>query len=324
MSRVINFIGGKSGQPLWSLAVRGILGLAFLFVITLWVRASLQPDISEWNTVNIGPAAASSASYNSGTGEVTVQAAGSGISGISDGLGFTYKRVYDGGEISGHLTALTGLGETSDRAGLMVRGGFRFDSPNVFIGAAGDGDVYVSWRSEQGGATQEKILATYAASDWYRLVFIGSTVYVYRSSDGTSWTPVFAVGLDLSSNGDQAYAGVAVSSGDLAQTVSTVFGDVLFQWGSTTLAELSQDATAASLTGSWTTQSATATEGEFLGGDYLDDDIANKGGKAAEFDLSTVQVGRYSTLPVLESFAPDPCSSCPDRPIAPRWLFDRR
>ncbi len=271
-----------------------VLGLvAFLFAAALWVRAGLQPDIADWNTVNIGPAAGSSASYNSGNGETTVQAAGTGIPGAADGLGFTYKKIEDGGNISGHLAALTSLGGVDDRAGLMVRGGFRFDAPNVFIGAAGDGSVRVTWRTEQGGATRGKVLAGYAPGDWYRLAFIGSTVYIYQSVDNITWVPVFAVGLDLTANSGKAYAGLAVTSGDLNQSVSAVFGDIFFDWGNATQMGVSIDGSAATLVGTWTTQTAGATEGEFLGNDYLDDDIANKGGKTATFDLSVAQVGWY-------------------------------
>ncbi|MCF6312859.1 MAG: hypothetical protein L3J39_10455, partial [Verrucomicrobiales bacterium] len=300
MSRVIQLIGGHNGLNPWWRLVRGVFVVTTFCMLTLWVRASLQPDISEWNTVSIGAASGSSATYDAALGEVTVQAAGAGMgqsgagaagSGTADGVGYTYKRIYDGGEISAQLKTLTDLGGVEDRVGLMIRGSFRFDAPNVFVGAAGNGDVYVSWRSEQGGATQEKVLTGFSATDWYRLVLMGTTVYVYQSVDGTDWLPVFAVALDLSANADKAYAGVAVTSGDTAQGTSAVFSDVHFQWGSTTLTEISYDGALAILTGSWITQTHGSGEGEFLGGDYLDDDIANKGGKTAKFDLSAAEVG---------------------------------
>ena len=232
MSRVVQFIGGHEGLSFKQRVFRLICFVALLFAVTLWVQATLQPGISEWNTVNIGPASSSSASYDSVSGEVTLLATGAGVgnsgsgnagNGTADGLGFTYKRIYDGGEISAQLKTLTNLGGSTDQAGLMIRGGFRHDSPNVFIGAAGAGTVKVSWRSEQGAATKEKALAGFAATDWYRLVYMASTVYVYQSVDGSNWQPVFAVALDLSSNADKAYAGVVVTSGDTAQVVTAVF-----------------------------------------------------------------------------------------------------
>ncbi|MCF6311991.1 MAG: hypothetical protein L3J39_06030, partial [Verrucomicrobiales bacterium] len=100
MSRVIQLIGGHHGLNPWWRLVRGVFVVTTFCMLTLWVRASLQPDISEWNTVSIGAASGSSATYDAALGEVTVQAAGAGMgqsgagaagSGTADGVGYTYK-----------------------------------------------------------------------------------------------------------------------------------------------------------------------------------------------------------------------------------------
>ena len=83
--------------------------------------------------------------------------------------------------------------------------------------------VWFQWRAAAGGSSSSTVGATVRAPYWIRVTRQGTTFRGYQSADGTSWTLVGTVTLNLPAT---AYVGLAVTSHRNGTLTTGTFDDV--------------------------------------------------------------------------------------------------
>ncbi|MCB1130631.1 MAG: tandem-95 repeat protein, partial [Verrucomicrobiae bacterium] len=117
----------------------------------------------------------------SGTGE---------LKGRKDEGYFVSKKLRGNGSITVRLGDVRGAGSLA-RAGVMIRGNERADSPYVFVGTNANGSLRIARRSTAGGATAQKTSGGKPQkSVWLRLKRTGDRINAYTSDNGRRWRKV--------------------------------------------------------------------------------------------------------------------------------------
>jgi hypothetical protein len=114
--------------------------------------------------------------------------------------------------------------DTATRVGLMIRESLAANSKHTFIGT--DGRGYVRWirRTKTGGGTSTSSVAVTAPLGlWLRLSREGTTVSAFTSANGTDWTRVGRVNVDLGTN---CYFGLSTHSGADDKLSAAVFENI--------------------------------------------------------------------------------------------------
>ena len=184
-----------------------------------------------WARQDIGaPATAGTAAYSPASGNTfLVTAAGAGVGGTSDSLGYTYVAATGDFTLTARLTA---MGGTFGKVGLMARGSLAPGSAMMFIklGDVGWREAGVGIRSANGGSTTWIDGNDYTWLDtWFRLQRVGNTFTALHSNNGIDWVAVASTTLGLPS---PCYFGLAASSGNAAgATGSATFDHVTVAGG---------------------------------------------------------------------------------------------
>jgi hypothetical protein len=186
--------------------------------ITIAPASPLPPG---WHTMDVGqPIVAGSASHRSATFSVT--GAGVDIGERSDQFRFVYQSLDGDGEISACVLSLDYVSSWS-KAGVMIRESLAVDSRYAFSLLSAGWGVAFHYRSVAGAPSAQAGVAPAVAPHCVRLVRKGSVFTAYQSADGTEWVSMGTVTIAMSSS---VFAGLAVTSHDVAHAARATFGKV--------------------------------------------------------------------------------------------------
>jgi len=145
-----------------------------------------------WNCADIGsPAVAGDQSLSNGNW--TVSGSGSDIWGTSDQFHYVWQSVAGDNSMSARLTAQTNTGGCA-KAGLMYRAGTDPGAPFYMVevtpSCSGINQVWVQYRSAQGGSAATAASVAGALPQYLKVARVGDTFTAYISSDGVAWTAI--------------------------------------------------------------------------------------------------------------------------------------
>jgi hypothetical protein len=158
---------------------------------------------------------------------LAIQLLGSGtLKGSSDSGLLAWQTLTGDGAITVRLRDMENA-DTATRIGLMIRESLAPNSKHTFIGT--DGRGYIRWirRAKTGGSTsvtQGAVIQPLGV--WLRLSRAGTTVSAFTSMNGTDWTRVGRVNVDL---GTSCYIGLAVHSGSANKLSAAVFENIVVE-----------------------------------------------------------------------------------------------
>ena len=164
-------------------------------------------------------------------GAYTIQAAGTGISGATDGFTFVYQPLVSNGSITARVT---GVSEAwGAQAGVMVRTSLDPVSPEVSMLAVATDVItlYESYRTRSGSSTafQSPSPSTVSLPYWVRVSRTANMLTAYASPDGITWTQV---GLPQAvTTGEGVYVGLSVTSGSTTDSANATFDNVSISVG---------------------------------------------------------------------------------------------
>ena len=152
----------------------------------------------------------------------TVTAGGADIGGSQlDGFRYVYEQVTGNFDAEVQISSLTQNVQPNSRAGLMVRDSLDAGSQMVFAGASATDGYRFNYRTTEGQIGVYNTIGSVSYPNvWVRLVRIGNDFSAYSSPDGSSWTLLGSLEMDLPST---LYLGMAVCSHSTTQTVTAQF-----------------------------------------------------------------------------------------------------
>ena len=185
-----------------------------------------QPLPLGWLDQDIGTVGLSgSATYSSGT--FTVNGAGTGIGGTSDGFQFVYQPLSGNGTMVAQIVSLQG--EPYAAAGVMIRETLTPGSTFAYTNYQGTGDIYFSYRATTGSSSSESSPMAPALPYWLKVVRVGSTFTSYIAPDGVNWTQLgTSQTINMAQN---VYVGLAVTYGSISNLATATFDDETFTPG---------------------------------------------------------------------------------------------
>jgi hypothetical protein len=163
--------------------------------------------------------------FNGGFG---VSAQSADIWGVADSFHFVYTPVGGNGQIVARVTSVMDTGPYA-KAGVMLRQTLDAGSADVVLDIKPDGGIEFMSRAVAGAETQFVAGASQSPPGWLKLAWSGGIVSGSVSADGITWRKVGEVSTTLAS---PAYAGLAVTSHDMSWENSSVFDNVLIDWSS--------------------------------------------------------------------------------------------
>ena len=160
---------------------------------------------------DIGSPRAGSNTY-SGSSD-TITGGGGGIGGTSDSFRYAWTSLTGNGQISAQVTSLSS--STTARAGLMIRNTNTPNAAQVSLLLSPDGKTasLVS-RATAGGSTTTTSIIAYGYK-FIKLVRSGATYSGYISANGSSWTLVGSIQLNLGDTVSIGLAATGVSSSSM-------------------------------------------------------------------------------------------------------------
>jgi hypothetical protein len=211
------WFGALPWKTMPSGAIPGDTFLRFVRVIEL---------SSNWDLHEIGGPVMPTWAQEAGS-NLTVAAAGAGVTGNSDQFGLVSA------EISGDLQITARLNNTipatnSSRMGIMVREGVAAGARNVFLSLAplATNGLAFSARTQYPGITTNIVSGAAGGSTWVRLVRLANVFSGYYSTNGNSWT---AFGSITNTMNPLVRAGLAVGSGIPDKVARADFQNVLIE-----------------------------------------------------------------------------------------------
>ena len=211
-----------------------------------------------WIDADIGSPSLAGSAYESG-GTLTVNGAGSGITGASDQFHFVYLPLSNNQTIIAQVPSEgddSGGGET----GVMIRNtqppatSPTASALSASIALTPLNGAEFQYRSSVGGQINTTYTGngTYSAGDWVELVRSGSTFTGYVSTNGSAWTQVGTASIAMNAS---IYVGLFVTSNNTAENAEATFDNISINGSTTPVAPSGLTATAASgtsVTLSWT------------------------------------------------------------------------
>ena len=197
------------------------------------VYSKLLP--SPWAATDLGSPEINGRTYASSTGLFNVQGSGAGIMGTNDQCQFAYQSLNGDGIIIARVKNEVGTNAASVAAvptaagGLMIRESLSGNAVNAFmalrpvIGGTAGGNNFSS-RSATSGSTSLTVAGNnQTVPSWLKLVRSGSNFTGYSSPDGTTWTQIGSVSLQMASS---AYVGFAVTCSKAADRATAQFDNI--------------------------------------------------------------------------------------------------
>jgi hypothetical protein len=166
-------------------------------------------------------------SLSSSSGTFSVTAGNGNISGTSDSFEFIFQEapLIAGGTLVARLDTCT-TNVSSFRCGVLLRSGPQPWDTNVFVAYESSQVVTITSRTSEKGSTSNQGTASgQVLPKWLKLAWDGSTITVYRSTDGVNWTQT---GTNITLPAPQLYGGIAVI-GTSSSNASATFDSVTTQ-----------------------------------------------------------------------------------------------
>jgi len=186
------------------------------------VAASTATLPSGWSHADVGDVGiAGDAEFAAATG-FTVRGAGADIWGDADGFHYAFQPVQGAAEITSRVVSLDAT-DTFAKAGVMLRSSTAANSAHVILDMRPSGEVEFMTRSAAGSQTTYLSGSFIPPGGYLRMQRVGGVIAGYVSTDGVNWIEVGTVAVDL---GDQALAGLIVTSHDAAHSATGVFAAV--------------------------------------------------------------------------------------------------
>ncbi|WP_181469964.1 pectinesterase family protein [Paenibacillus sp. MDMC362] len=164
------------------------------------VHANTEGSIDPWRSADIGsPGIPGHTQLGKGPGAVTVKAAGD-IGGTKDVFHFAYQEIEGDAEIVARVESITPTNEEAE-AGIMFRESLKEDAPFVSLVVpyirTGKRGVTLSRAEEGGEVARIQPEQQFQLPYWIKLVRKDNQFTSMISQDGTSWTTVGNVQVDL-------------------------------------------------------------------------------------------------------------------------------
>jgi regulation of enolase protein 1 (concanavalin A-like superfamily) len=176
---------------------------------------------SEWTSVDIGsPSRAGSSDYNAGA--FTVIGGGLDIWSTSDQFHYVYQQVTGDIDIVARLATLTEVDGWS-KAGLMLRGALTANAAHASLFGSGSNGLAFQRRRNAGVMTDHTAAGGNQEPVWLKVTRRGSTISVFTSTTGTTWT---AAGSDTITLPATFYVGLAVTAHSGSATATATFDNV--------------------------------------------------------------------------------------------------
>jgi len=176
---------------------------------------------SGWSHQDIGSVGvAGSASYSSGT--FAINGAGADIWGTADALHYAYQSLSGDGQIVARVASVANVAAWT-KAGVMIRGSLASNAAMAIMLVTPSKGTALQYRTSAGGSAASIAGPFATAPYWVKIVRSGNTITGYVSSNGSSWTTVGTVTLNL---GSTVQIGLAVSSHNSSRLATATFDNV--------------------------------------------------------------------------------------------------
>lgn len=199
---------------------RGTTALVVLLLIVLAAcsqPATLAPsNTSVWESNDIGVVALQGSvtvvdgpADLSGAHDLEIEAAGTDLAGVEDSFHFGHVGHKGDVIISARIDEIENTHEAA-KAGVMIREDLTPGAPHALMSVTADGTAEFIWRAAAGAeATTRHYQQAGFSPGWVRLVRNGTTVTGLVSADGSDWTEVHSVEIELA---DEVRLGIAAAS----------------------------------------------------------------------------------------------------------------
>jgi phosphatidylserine/phosphatidylglycerophosphate/cardiolipin synthase-like enzyme len=176
---------------------------------------------SGWSHRDIG-AVASPGSASSTNGTFTVSGSGADIWGSADEFQFVYRSLTGDGSITARVAALEGPSSWS-KAAVMMRETLTAGSKHASMVVSTKKGLAFQRRTSTGGTTASTAAGSGTAPYWVRVTRSGSTFTAYKSTNGSSWTKIGSVNMNMAST---IFVGLAVTAHADGQIATASFTNV--------------------------------------------------------------------------------------------------
>lgn len=184
----------------------------------------ITQNIAPWLTVDVGnPVITGSASQTNAV--FTLTGSGSDIWGTTDQFRYVYQPITGNASITTRVATVSNTNPWT-KAGVMIRETLTGNSSNAMMrvtpGSKASGMQYRLTT----GATSSSIASTPQVPLWVRVTRSGNTFSGYWSNDGTAWTLVNSVTINMSNT---VYAGLVLTSHDNSLLATATYSNVALQ-----------------------------------------------------------------------------------------------
>ncbi len=214
-----------AGNYTVSLTVSGPGGTSTAKTISITAKAAATATLpSPWVDKDIGNVViAGSAGYSNGT--YTLKGAGVDIWETADSFNFAYQPLNGDGTIVARVANLTNTNSWA-KAGVMIRESLDANSRHAMVVLTPGNGVAFQYRATVGGSSSNINVSALKAPYWVKLTRAGTTFTAYQSANGSTWTKVGSVTMNLSAN---TYVGLAVTSHNNTVLATASFDNVAFK-----------------------------------------------------------------------------------------------
>ena len=174
-----------------------------------------------WSTSDIG-AVGRTGSAGANGNVFTVTGAGADVWGTADAFRFAYVPMSGDGEIVARVAGIAGT-QAWTKVGVMIRESLSANAAHGFMLLSGGKGAAFQRRPAAGGESVHTAGPLVQAPGWVRLRRSGATITASFSLDGAAWT---TIGTQTFAMGANVYAGLAVSSHDVAALATGRFEQV--------------------------------------------------------------------------------------------------
>ena len=188
------------------LSVRSFVAAFFATVLAAGA-ASAQSLPSGWSTKDIGAVAAAGAA-TSVNSIFSVAGSGADVWGTADEFRFVYRTLSGDGSIVARVESMDNVNAWV-KAGVMMRETLNANSKHAFMLVSPGKGLAFQRRASTGGDSSNTSAGSGTAPSWVKVTRAGSTFTAYKSSDGSSWTKIGSLSMNMTST---IYVGLAVSS----------------------------------------------------------------------------------------------------------------
>lgn len=174
-----------------------------------------------WRNQDVGATGVSGETNFNDDGSIVISSSGLGTQASADSFHYFYTGFENiQADFKVRIDSLSGSNPRC-RAGIMIRESAASDSKFMYVSLAGNGDLVLSYRVDDGVA-QERVLSGYSAPVWLRLQQQEHDFTAWYSYDGENWNQAFTQYANIN---QILMAGFAVSSGDNSELCTARFSD---------------------------------------------------------------------------------------------------